>query len=222
MSLFLTWVEEKERFTLSTAGYVIFIALIILLLLLCSIVTQSKEKKQMSAKQLAFCGMSIALATVASVIKFSFPFTALTGGSITLLSMFFICFVGYLYGPKIGIMTAVAYGILQLIISPKIYFPMQILVDYVLAFGALGLSGFFYKRKGGLLTGYLVGVTGRWIFAAISGIIFFGEYAWDGWNVTLYSIVYNATYIVPEAIITVIIIALPPVRAQLKRVRDMA
>ena len=51
-------------------------------------------------KQLVFCAISIALAFVTSYIKFArLPF----GGSITLFSMFFICFAGYLYGAKVGI-----------------------------------------------------------------------------------------------------------------------
>ena len=57
-------------------------------------------------KNLAFCGLLVALATVTSFIKiFSFPF----GGSVTLLSMLFVVLAGYFYGPKLGILTAVVY-----------------------------------------------------------------------------------------------------------------
>src|SRR5699024_3956789 len=107
----------------------------ILIILIISM--SGNSTKKISTKQLVFSSMSLALATVTSFIKFaSLPF----GGSITLFSMFFICFIGYLYGPKIGLMTGVAYGILQLITGPYIYHPLQILLDYPLAFGALGLS----------------------------------------------------------------------------------
>ena len=219
MSIFLEWVAEKERYTLSPAGYALFIIAMILLLLIASLITKSDEKKHLSARQLAFCGMSVALATVTSFIKvFSFP----TGGSITLLSMFFICFIGYLYGAKIGILSAVAYGILQLVIEPKIYFPMQILIDYVLAFGALGISGFFNKKKGGMIAGYLAGIFGRFVFSTVSGAVFFGEYAWEGWNPVAYSAVYNAIYIFAEGAITVLILFVPTVRTQLQRVKNMA
>lgn len=219
MSTFLKWVAEEDRYTLSPAGYVLLIGVMILLLAIASLITKNSEKKYLSAKQLAFCSMSIALATVTSFIKvFSFP----TGGSVTLLSMFFICFIGYLYGPKIGILSAVAYGILQLIIDPIIYFPLQILIDYVLAFGALGLSGFFSRKKQGMVIGYLVGIFGRFIFATISGVVFFGEYAWEGWNPLAYSAVYNAIYIFTEGAITVIILMIPAVHTQLARIREMA
>ena len=219
MSVFLEWVAQKERYTLSPAGYALFIIVILLLLFIVSLITKGGEKKHLSARQLAFCGMSVALATVTAFIKvFSFP----TGGSITLLSMFFVCFIGYLYGARIGILSAVAYGILQLVIEPKIYFPMQILIDYVLAFGALGISGFFSKKKWGIVIGYLAGIFGRFVFSAISGAVFFGEYAWEGWNPVAYSIVYNAIYIFAEGAITVLILLVPTVRTQLQRVKNMA
>ena len=144
------------------------------------------------------------------------------GGSITLFSMFFMCFIGYLYGPKIGIMTGVAYGILQLIIEPYIYAPLQVLLDYPLAFGALGLSGFFSKKKFGLTTGVIVGILGRYICHVISGYVFFASYAPEGMNPMIYTLGYNATYIVPELIATVIVVSLPPVMKALKYVKTMA
>ncbi|HKM22337.1 MAG TPA: energy-coupled thiamine transporter ThiT [Lachnospiraceae bacterium] len=167
-------------------------------------------------RRLSFCGVALALGTVTSLIKvFHFPF----GGSITLLSMLFICLIGYFYGPVLGISVGVAYGLLQFFVEPILVHPMQLILDYFLAFGALGLSGFFYKKKHGLLIGYLVGITGRWICAALSGYIFWSEYAWDGWNAFAYTLVYNGIYIYAEGIITIILIALPPVANAINRVR---
>ena len=168
-------------------------------------------------KNLAFCSLLIALATVTSFIKlFSFPF----GGSVTLLSMLFVVLAGYFYGPKLGIITAIVYGLLQLIIEPQIYYPMQVVMDYVLAFGALGLGSFFWKKKYGLIAGYLVGVTGRFIFCALSGYIFFAEYAWEGWSPILYTLPYNGAYIYAEAGITVVLLLLPPVRKAIMKVKQ--
>ncbi|MBO5283995.1 MAG: energy-coupled thiamine transporter ThiT [Lachnospiraceae bacterium] len=163
--------------------------------------------------------MAIALGTVLSNIKlFSFP----TGGSITLLSMLVICLPGYFFGLGAGLLTGVAYGVLQLIIDPYVLYPMQLVVDYFLAFGALGLSGLFVNAKNGLIKGYLTGVLGRFVFAVISGWIFFGVYAWEGWNPLAYSLVYNAIYIFAEAAVTVIILLLPPVKKALGSVKKMA
>ena len=168
-------------------------------------------------KNLAFCGLLIALATVTSFIKiFSFPF----GGSVTLLSMLFVILAGYFYGPKLGILTAIVYGLVQLVIDPQIYYPMQVVMDYVLAFGALGLGSFFWKKKYGLITGYLVGVTGRYLFSALSGYIFFAEYAWEGWSPILYTLAYNGAYIYAEAAITLVLLLLPPVRKAIAKVKQ--
>lgn len=181
--------------------------------------TNSKVKLAFTAKKLAFCAVCMALAFVLSNIKvFKFP----TGGSITLCSMLVACLPGLWFGPLVGIITGVAYGLLSLIVDPFILFPVQVIVDYILAFGALGFSGFFYKNKHGLYLGYIAAVLGRYLFAVVSGWLFFGEYAWDGWNPLPYSLAYNAIYIFAEAAATLIILALPPVKSLMKRLKDMA
>ncbi len=174
-------------------------------------------KQSFSVRGLAVCGVCIALAFVLSFIK---VFSAPLGGSVTLCSMFFVCVIGYLYGWKYSIPAALAYGILQFVQKPEIYTPLQVLIDYGFAFTALGLSGFFKNSKIGLYLGYLAGVTGRFIFATISGYVFYAEYAPEGWNALLYSICYNGAYIYVEAIITLVILAIPAVRKAIDRVRN--
>ena len=179
----------------------------------------SSKKSRLTVKQLAFCAMSVALGTVLSNIKlFHFPY----GGSVTLLSMFVICLPGYFFGLGAGLMTGVAHGILQLLIDPYVLYPMQFVVDYLLAFGALGLSGIFCNSKFGLIKGYIAGILGRYVFTVISGWIFFGAYAWEGWAPLPYSLAYNGSYIFSEAAITVIILAIPAVRNGIARIKAMA
>ncbi|MBO5472556.1 MAG: energy-coupled thiamine transporter ThiT [Lachnospiraceae bacterium] len=180
---------------------------------------ERKSNGKLTVKQLVFCAMAIALGTVLSNLKlFHFP----TGGSITLFSMLIICLPGYFFGLAAGLLTGVAYGILQLLIDPYVLFPMQLVVDYLLAFGALGLSGLFCNARHGLLKGYIAAVLGRYLFAVISGWIFFGSYAWEGWGALPYSLVYNAVYIFAEAVITVIILMIPAVNKGLARIKSMA
>lgn len=197
----------------------ICLVLIILALLFGTTCFIKKKSKKLTTKQLALCAVCIALGTVLSNIKiFKFP----TGGSITLLSMLVICLPGYWFGLGAGILTGVAYGVLQMLIDPYILYPMQLVTDYLLAFGALGLSGLFSQKKQGLIPGYLVGVLGRYVFAVISGWIFFGVYAWEGWNPLPYSLAYNAIYIFAEAGVTFLILLLPPVRKALAIVKKQA
>lgn len=174
---------------------------------------------KLTAKQLAFCAAAISLGTVLSNVKlFHFPF----GGSVTLLSMLMVCLPGYWFGLEAGLTAAAAHGVLQLVTNPYVVHPAQLVIEYLLAFGALGLSGLFYRSKNGLLKGYAAGVAGRWIFASLSGWIFFKEYTWEGWNPLLYSLTYNGIYIFSEAAITLIILALPPVKNAFARIKRIA
>lgn len=219
MSFFVT--KADGAYSLTTAGYVAVAVILVALIVVAALFAkrEKKEKKKIGTKQLVVCAMAVALAMVTSMLKiYSFPF----GGSVTLFSMLFICFVGYLYGPATGMLTGAAYGVLQLLIEPYIYFPLQVLVDYPLAFGALGLSGCFSKSKHGLVKGYLCGVLARYVFAVISGWLFFGEYAWDGWAALPYSLVYNGCYIFAEAALTVLVLSIPAVSKAIKKVKITA
>lgn len=182
-------------------------------------VPTGRAKGKLTAKQLAFCAMAIALGTVLSKLKlFEFP----TGGSLTLFSMLPVCLPGFFFGLGAGLLTGIAYGVLQLLLDPYVLFPAQLVVDYLLAFGALGLSGLFSNAKNGLLKGYLAAVCGRYVFAVLSGWLFFGAYAWEGWAPLPYSLAYNAIYIFTEAALTVIILLLPPVKRAMGSVKKMS
>ena len=182
-------------------------------------VSAGKHAGRLTVKHLAFCAMAMALGTVLSNIKlFSFPW----GGSITLISMLVICLPGYLFGLGTGLLTGIAYGVLQMLIDPYILHPAQLAMDYLLAFGALGLSGLFSDAKNGLIKGYLVGILGRYIFTVLSGCIFFASYAWEGWAPLPYSMAYNGIYIFAEAALTILVLLLPPVKKALGSVKKMA
>lgn len=179
----------------------------------------SKPMK-VSTRQLVFCSAAMALSIVTSMLKvFELPM----GGSVTLFSMFFITLTGYWYGAGTGLMTGFAYGLLQFLLDPVFYSLPQMLVDYPLAFGALGLSGFFSSQKHGLQTGYIVGIFGRFIFAFLSGLLFFAEYAeGSGMSAPLYSLCYNGSYIAAEGILTLLLLCLPPVTNGLKYIKKLA
>ena len=162
------------------------------------------------------CALMIALGTILANIKiYELP----NGGSITLFSMLAATLTGYFCGPKWGLTSGVALGLLNLIIDPVILFPLQVLLDYVLAFGCLGLSGFFSNKKNGLYIGYIVAIIGRFICSFLSGFIFFGEYAPEGMNPVWYSFLYNIFYIGGEGVLTLLVLALPPVKNTIFRLK---
>ena len=218
MSLFLIYDAENAEYLLQPAGYAVLAAALIVLLAVLPNIGR-KKNRPLKTKQLVFCAAAMALAVVTSFMKIaSLPF----GGSITFFSMMFVCLIGYFYGPRIGIITGIAYGILQLITGPYIYAPRQVILDYPAAFGALGLSGLFYKKKHGLVAGYITGCIGRYLCHVISGYVFFKEYTPENMDPVVYALSYNATYIVPEMIATVIILLLPPVSHAIGQIKRQA
>jgi len=127
------------------------------------------------------------------------------GGSITAASLVPLLWFALRRGLRWGLEAGVVFGLVDLAL-PESYFisnPIEILLDYPVAFGALGLAGAFKKQP---VIGVGVGIAGRFVFHFISGIVFFYMYAWPGWNPVLYSAAYNATYLVPEFIISAIIV----------------
>lgn len=199
-------------------GYICILLFIALLIFLLTRFLKQKQKK-ITVKQLSTCGIAISISMVLSVMKlFELP----NGGSITTCSMLFICFIGYCYGIRIGLVAAIAYGTLQFISNPYMYSIPQILLDYPLAFGALGLSGIFSNKKYGLYLGYITGVFGRFVFSFLSGILFFAHYTPEGTPVIIYSLTYNGSYLFTEAVITLIIIAIPPVSKGLSMMKKEA
>lgn len=227
MSVFAKEIVDEEwgnYFVLTGAGYGVLVAVMLVILLAACFLSGKKEEggggKRSATRQLVFSAFAMALAMVTSRIKVvDMPM----GGSVTLFSMLFVCLIGYWYGLRGGLMTAVAYGFLQLITDPYIISIPQMLTDYIFAFGALGLSGLFSKSNHGLVKGYAAGVLGRYFFTFLSGMIFFGSNA-ASYHMTAvgYSLAYNGLYIVPEALATLALLALPPVSGGLARVKGMA
>ncbi len=208
---------EDGSYQLTTTGYITLALVAFLFLILASILSSKRHK--VSTKQIVFSAVAIALAFATSNLKlFRMPM----GGSVTLFSMFFITLIGTWFGPATGIMVGVSYGILQLLIDPYIISLPQMIVDYLLAFGALGISGFFNKMKNGMIIGYIAGVIGRYFFATLSGVIFFGMYAPEAMSPLTYSLAYNGGYLAAEAVLTIIVLLIPAVRKGLNYVRSLA
>ena len=206
MSLFLKSSTANDgTYSFTLLGNISIVVLIIAILLLSCAFFGKKLK--LSPKQLAFTSVTLAIAFLTSFIKlFNLPM----GGSITLFSMLFVTLIGYWYGIKIGITAGVAFGLLQLIVNPYIISLPQTITDYNLAFGALGLSGIFTNSKHGLIKGYIAGVFGRFVFAVLSGVIFFSSYtSFLGMtNSFAYSVAYNGIYLFSEMALTLGLLAL--------------
>jgi len=170
-----------------------------------------------NVKCLVLCALLIALSIGLNEVKlFHMPY----GGSITLLSMLAATLCGYFCGPKWGLASGLALGLLNLVFGGYVIHPLQLILDYLLAFTCMGLSGFFSNSKKGLYVGYAVAVIARFICSFLSGFIFFGEYAPEGMNATLYSFLYQCVTIGAEGVITLVILAIPVVHNTIYRLKE--
>jgi thiamine transporter len=155
--------------------------------------------KTFSTRALSEIVVIIALSTVLSYIKiYHLP----QGGSITAGSMVPLLWLSLRRGAKIGLFASIVYGIVQLLVEPFVYHPVQVLLDYPLAFGALGLAGFFTSYA---LIGVAVGIFGRFVSHLLSGVIFFAEYAPEGMSPIVYSAIYNGSYLIGELIVSAVL-----------------
>lgn len=146
--------------------------------------------------------LAIALAFVLGLIKvFQMPF----GGSIS-LEMIPLILLALRQGPAVGVITGAAYGLLNLAVGPVVVHPVQVLFDYPLAFGALGLAGFFRPTVRGAVIGATVAVLARFVCHFVSGVVFFASYAPEGWNPYVYSGAYNAAYLIPSLVIALVVV----------------
>lgn len=191
----------NQFFSNPTVHTIIMIVMIILSALFLGIVLRRKER--LTSRQIAEIGLALALSTILSEIKIS-GFWA-QGGSVTAASLVPIMIIAFRYGGKVGLTVGVIHGLIQLIIGPYVVHPIQLLLDYPIAFGMIGLCGFFNKNK---ILGIIVGLLGRFLMHFISGIIYFAQYAPEGWNPAYYSFIYNISYIAPEIIISIIVFKL--------------
>lgn len=208
---------------LTTAGYMVSI-MIGIVLFAAAVVLAGKNgsRRKMTTRQMVFCAVALALAYVTSYIKlFGMPW----GGSVTLCSMLFIVLIANWYGVQTGILCGLAYGILQFLQEPFVLSFFQVCCDYVFAFAALGLAGFFAKKEHGLMKGYILAVVIRGAFHSLGGYLYWMDYMPDNFPQALkwiYPVVYNYSYLLAEAVITIIVILIPAVAKGLKQVKKTA
>ncbi|WP_353093927.1 energy-coupled thiamine transporter ThiT [Tissierella praeacuta] len=169
--------------------------------------------KKWSTKMIVEAGIMLALAIVLSRIKI---YQAPQGGSVTAGSMIPILLFAMRWGVGPGMIAGIVFGVLKIILGAWIFSPTQAVLEYLVAFGFLGFAGLLSKwdNNDSKLKYYLnialstaLAIGGRFICHLLAGVIFFKEYAGDK-NPWIYSLGYQASYLVPEFIISTIILFL--------------
>ncbi len=151
-------------------------------------------------RRLTETGLALALLAVLNLIP---PIVKMPqGGSVTAGSMVPIFFVALRWGGFWGMLTGAMGGLINYGIDPQYYHPVQWLLDYPVAFGALGVAGFFRRSPA---VGIIIGAAMRFAAHVLSGVVFFASFAPKGMSPLLYSIIYNGSFMLPEVVISVVL-----------------
>ncbi|MBE6036845.1 MAG: energy-coupled thiamine transporter ThiT [Clostridiales bacterium] len=230
-----------ETFFETRQGQIVVIGAILIAFLL--VLIRGKGKKA-DVRGLVLSAIFVALYMVLDTLSlYRMP----SGGSVTPFSMLVIIVATYVMGIRRGLMTGMVAGFMDLLINPYVIHPVQLLLDYPLAVGSLALAGIaFLKRPGKksaetqtgpaaaskpsklaalfdsslvLIPGSVLGCLGRYFCTFLSGTIFFGEYAPEGFNAVTWSLYYNGLYIGIELVLTIALLCVPSVRELFARLR---
>ena len=163
-------------------------------------------------------GIMLALATALSFVRIvQFPW----GGAVTLISMLPIMVFAIRHGVLKGLVVSFLFslisfgqgimidGLLGWGLTPGLLVA-TILLDYIFAFTVLAVSGIFGKTSlVRIIGGISLSVALRFVLHVFSGVFVFASAGeiWEGLSIEnpwLYSMLYNALFLVPELAITLV------------------
>lgn len=180
------------------------------------------ENRNETLKKLVLSAMMIAIGTVLSLDMFKFGGIWAFGGGVTFCSMLPLVIVSYAYGCKWGVFTAFVYSVLQALlgvdnIQYATSFGMAmgiLLLDYIIAYTVIGMAGAFKKVVKNQSLALVLGIFTTF-FARFACHFITGWAIWDalwpnefGFVSPLYSLFYNGSYMLPEAVITSVVTVL--------------
>ncbi|MCH5148047.1 MAG: energy-coupled thiamine transporter ThiT [Clostridiales bacterium] len=206
------WFESAED--VNTLGLYIS-AVILVAVIAVPAILFDKNSTGWDTRSLTFAAVCVGMSFALSYIRIvKMPF----GGSITFASMLPLMLFAYMFGARKGVIAGLVYGCLQAIQDPYVVHPAQFVLDYLVAFSALGLTGIlrsfnlFNGNKAQFALGATIAGVLRYIAHFFSGAFAFGSFGawytdvWEGFsNAYVYSLVYNALYVIPEIIIVVVV-----------------
>ena len=159
-----------------------------------------------STRMLVYISLMIAVTILLKEIRlYHFP----QGGSVTLGSAIPLMLLTYRYGAPVGMFAGFIFGLIEILIDPFILHPIQVLFDYPLPCMAAGLAALFPKN---FIASTISVFAGKFACHFISGVVFFGSYAPEGTSPIIYSLTVNASMIIPEMIICLILLKILPVK----------
>lgn len=168
------------------------------------------------------CAVLIALAVALCWVEIQ---VGIFGGSIDFV-MIPLFIIAYRNGALYGIASGLVFGFIKCLIGGGIGWGLpSVLLDYVLAYAAVGIAGFFKEKFWAVELSTFIGCLARFAIHFISGITIYmitvpTEVAGMTFaNPVLYSIVYNALYMLPNTVIAIVVMSL--LRYPLKKMKKI-
>lgn len=174
----------------------IYTLILIAVIIVLALVFGKKQTDINKTKSVSYAAICAALSFALSYVRFvQLP----QGGSVTLASLLPLMIYSYMFGIRRGVVLGAVYGLLQFIQAPWFYHPVQFLLDYPIAFAAIGLAGIFREKKlfdnkkpVQFAFGALLVVILRYFSHVVSGIFVFGSGDPDNYSAVAWSFLYNS------------------------------
>ena len=171
-------------------------------------------------RKLTEAGICIAMAVVLSFLKIPIGLSfGGFGGSVDLV-MIPLVFFAIKWGAGWGVLAGLVFGTIKYFLGSGLVISwVSIVFDYSVAYAAVGLAGLvkLFMDTSKPLTfgvGALIGCIARFIIHYISGVTVYAEWMPEEFmnhtmtSPSVYSLLYNGTYMIPNTILCVLILIL--------------
>ena len=173
------------------------------------------ENRNQKTSRLVFSAIMIAIGTVLSLLKIDF----VMGGGLTVCAMLPLVMVSFRYGTKWGVFTAFVFSVLQCLLGlDNVQYATSvgmaiaiILLDYIVAYTVIGIYGIIRKKAKNFniaeISGNSINFFERFLIHYSTGWAIW-DALWPnefGMIAPVYSLCYNGSYMLAEAIISSVV-----------------
>ena len=163
----------------------------------------------MSTKEFTEISIMIALTSVFEVVFSTIGITVFPNGGSVSLALLPLMVITMRLGFLRGLLAASIYGIFQFVLPVPVFFltPIQYVFDYIVPTIAAVLIVALGRKKSQVLLGVVAVFVAKYVSHVIAGVVFWGEYAPEGFSAWTWSLYYNATYSFPSLVLSLIVVS---------------
>ena len=187
------------------------------------------------------------LLVIATLLSIAKPVVLPDGGAVTYFSLLFLWLITFFFGPKHGLAVGIVFGFLKLWVTYATgefvnFAPGALVLEYPLACGLFALGGLVREPDrdpygaaaasdaGRIITrepvklrcGYLVGVLAMGVCYVVSAVLFYPPDVEGFIGNLLYCIMYDFSYLIIEAALTMLVLCIPPVTRAIYYLKHVA